>query len=191
MTTFLKKLTTPEWTQHVLNHFDEFLIDHAACERKASASALHLVSHYPDRKELVRAMISLAQEELDHFAKVYFWMEKRNLKIGADTKDFYINTLQAQARKGGEFYLLDRLLLAGIIEARGCERFGLVAEALEEKNLKDFYQKLTRSEERHHELFIQLAKTYYREDILNTRLEELLTFEAHLISALPLKAAVH
>ena len=119
--------TRSEWLQVVLEDFDAFLLDHAACERKASATAMHLVSHYRDRKVLVDAMVDLAREELEHFAQVYKWIVERGLMLGADTKDSYVRQMNACARKGSDVYLMDRLLIAGIIEARGCERFGLAA----------------------------------------------------------------
>ena len=37
------------WLECVLANFDEFLIDHAANERKASTMAMSLVAHYPDK----------------------------------------------------------------------------------------------------------------------------------------------
>ncbi|NRA08961.1 MAG: tRNA-(ms[2]io[6]A)-hydroxylase, partial [Myxococcales bacterium] len=65
----VSKLRTPssqQWRDAALADFDAFLIDHAACERKASATAMSLVSHYPDRQILVREMTKLAREELEH-----------------------------------------------------------------------------------------------------------------------------
>jgi len=66
----LRLATSPSWIEVVLHDFDSFLVDHAACERKASATALKLVSHYSDRILLVRELIPFAQEELDHYAQV-------------------------------------------------------------------------------------------------------------------------
>src|SRR5262249_21501722 len=103
--------------------FDSFLLDHAACERKASGTAMNLVAHYPNRAELVTAMIELAQEELSHFARVYEKVAERGLVLGPDSKDEYVNRLSREFRQGSGAYFLDRLLVCGIVEARGCERF--------------------------------------------------------------------
>ena len=187
----LKTATSPRWVETVLEDFDSFLLDHAACERKASATALTFVSHYPDRRELVSAMIDLAREELEHFHQVYQRIAERGLVLAADTKDPYVNRLAEEFRKGSEAYFLDRLLVAGIVEARGCERFGLVAEALPPGPLKDFYRVLASSEARHRGLFLRLARLYFEEQIVAPRLDELLETEARVIESLPLRPAVH
>src|SRR5713226_3943175 len=157
----LKAATPGQWLQRVLDEFDTFLVDHAGCERKASATALTFVSHYPDRPELVSAMIQLAREELDH------------------------------VRRGPAFYLMDRLLVAGVVEARGCERFGMVAEALPPGAVKELYDDLCRSEAHHHQLFIALARRYFAADEVADRLTELLEVEAKIIEQLPLRPALH
>ena len=86
----LRVSTSSSWVEIVLDKFDEFLLDHAACERKASANAISLVTHYPDRRELVRAMIELSREELDHFQRVYRFIEERGLILTRDRKDPYL-----------------------------------------------------------------------------------------------------
>src|ERR1700693_5462140 len=112
----LKAPTSPLWTEAVLRDFDAFLRDHANCERKASGSAMNMVSHYPDRTELVTAMIDLAREELEHFHGVYQHMASRGLALGPDLKDPYVRRLSQEYRKGSDAYFLDRLLAAGVPE---------------------------------------------------------------------------
>ena len=187
----LRVSTPPEWVEIILGDFNSFLLDHAACERKASATGMNLVAHYPDKKELVSAMIDFALEELEHFKQVYQKMEVRGLRFRPDEKDEDVMALQGLIRKPKEVYLLDRLLIAGIIEARGTERFHLVAKALGEGPLKDFYLDLARTEAKHHGIFLRLAKLYFEEEAVNGRLEELLEKEAEIIRKLPLRAAVH
>jgi tRNA-(ms[2]io[6]A)-hydroxylase len=179
------------WVEAVLSDFDSFLRDHASCERKASGSALNFASHYPDRKELVGAMIELAREELAHFSAVYGHMAARGLILGPDRKDPYVLRLTKEYRKVSEEYFLDRLLVAGILEARGCERFGLVAKALPAGSLKDFYAEIARSEVRHQDLYLRLARLYFPSGALDSRLEELLACEARIIADLPPRAALH
>ena len=187
----LKIPTSPGWTEAVLRDFDSFLQDHANCERKASGSAMNMVSHYPDRKELVTAMIDLAQEELAHFQQVYAHMAARGLTLGADRKDPYVRRFSQEYRKGSDAYFLDRLLVAGILEARGCERFGLISSALPPGPLKDFYRDITRSEARHQDLFVRLALLYFERTPVEARLEELLEAEARIVTDLPPRAALH
>ena len=125
------RYTTPAaWTDAVMADFGSFLLDHATAEKKASGMAISMLSHYPDRIELVTAMADLAIEELTHYREVLKWIHQRGLTIGPDHKDPYVVTFRESIRQGREVYLLDRLLTASIIEARGAERFALVAAAL-------------------------------------------------------------
>ncbi|MFL0804658.1 MAG: tRNA-(ms[2]io[6]A)-hydroxylase [Agarilytica sp.] len=187
----LRFATTDLWVETVLSDFDAFLIDHAAAEKKASGMAVSMLSHYPDRKELVEAMIDLSIEEMTHFREVVKIMTQRGLILGADKKDAYIAQLRNLTRKGSDVYFLDRLILGGIIEARGCERFGLVAKALPSGDLKKFYLAITESESRHENLFIELANIYFPTDIVNARVDELLDEEARICESLPIISALH
>lgn len=153
--------------------------------------AMTFIAHYPDRSELIRAMTDLAIEELSHFREVIKWVLERGLQPGKDNKDAYVTRFFSATRQGREPYFLDRLLIAAIIEARGHERFGLVADALPTGALKNFYQAITSSEGRHLDLFVNLALTYFPDNEVNARLDELLTVEADLIRTLPHRAALH
>jgi tRNA-(ms[2]io[6]A)-hydroxylase len=183
--------TPAEWTETVLADFDSFLQDHAAAEKKASGMAISMLSHYPDRVELVAAMADLAIEELSHYREVVKWLHRRGLLTTADQKDPYVIEFRKAIRGGTEAYLLDRLLTASIIEARGAERFGLVAEALEPGELKKFYESISRSEERHYELFLELAALYIEPEIIQQRWQQLLEVEAGIVAGLPLRPALH
>ncbi len=187
----LLTLTTPEWTDTVIHHIDDFLIDHASCEKKASGMAMSLVSHYPDRAPLLTAMIDLAIEELQHFRQVVKILQQRQLIPQADQKDEYINQLRKTFRKGSNEYLLDRLLIASIVEARGYERFTLLAKTIQEPQLKQFYQQISTSEKRHYLLFLELCEHYFPTEIIHSRLNELLQIEASIITRLPLRPALH
>jgi tRNA 2-(methylsulfanyl)-N6-isopentenyladenosine37 hydroxylase len=185
--------TSPAWVEAVLADFDAFLLDHAACERKASASALAFVAHYPDRPDLVAECIALAREELEHFQRVAGWILQRGLVLAPDRKDPYVQALARNFRKGSEAYFLDRLLTAAVAEARGCERFGLVAAGIpeEQAELKGFYRELARAEVRHQELYIDLARRYFAEAEVAVRLEEILDAEARILAALPIRPALY
>lgn len=187
----LRYTTAPAWTEAVLSDFDNFLLDHATAEKKASGMAISMLSHYPDRTELVTAMADLAIEELTHYREVVKWIHQRGLTIAPDQKDPYVVAFRQSIRQGREVYLLDRLLTASIIEARGAERFALVADALEDGPLKKFYQSIARSEERHYELFLDLAKLYLEPEMIEQRWDELLDIEAVLVASLPIRSALH
>jgi tRNA-(ms[2]io[6]A)-hydroxylase len=187
----LRYPTPAAWSDTVVAAMDEFLPDHASAEYKASGMAMSMTLHYRDKPELVSAMIDLAIEELAHFREVVKIMETRGLVLQKDEKDAYVNSLRGRMRKGSDAYFLDRLVVAAIIEARGAERFGLVAQALPAGDLKDFYTLITRSEEKHYSLFTDLANRYFPSPTVSQRLDELLDHEAQLVSTLPIRAALH
>ena len=189
----LKVASPPAWIDAVLADFDAFLRDHAACERKASASALAFVAHYPDRPEIVAGCIALAREELEHFQRVAEWIARRGLVLAPDRKDPYMQALARGFRKGSDAYFLDRLLTAAVAEARGCERFRLIAAGIpeEEAELKRFYRELARAEVRHQELYIDLARRYFDEVEVEARLDEILGEEAKIIAELPIRARLY
>lgn len=187
----LRSKTPESWVDTVLADFDTFLIDHAAAEKKASGMAMSMLSHYPDKEDIVRAMADLAIEELAHFKEVLKIMIERGLTLAPDTKDPYVNALRQHFRKGSNVFFLDRLLVGGIVEARGCERFDLVAQALPDGRLQKFYRAIADSEAKHHELFITLAKTHFDDNTVEVRLSELLDIEAEIVRALPIRSALH
>lgn len=188
------RFKTPEqWLTVVFADFDSFLLDHAACERKAAATGMSFVVRYPDRSALIEPLIEFAREELEHFQIMYRIIHARGLRLADDYKDPYVNGLRAQVRNGGEGMLLDKLLVAGIVEARGCERLFLVAEALaaQQSPLAEPYLDLARAEARHHGLFFRLARAYFDDDVIEPRASALLDYEAALVKRLPHRAAVH
>jgi tRNA-(ms[2]io[6]A)-hydroxylase len=186
----VRSRTPPEWLDAVRADLGAFLQDHAACERKASATAMTLASHYRDKPELVRAMVDLACEELGHFRRVFEVIAARGGTLGADTKDLYVGHMLALVRRGPDEYLLDRLLVAGVVEARGCERFRVLAEGLEGE-LGGLYREFATTEAGHAALFVRLARAYFPADAVHARLDELLEAEPGIVAKLPLRPALH
>jgi len=187
----LRYQTSSEWLDIVLADFDSFLQDHAGAEKKASGMAISMISHYPDRMLLVEKLAELAIEELNHYREVIKILHRRNLQLGADRRDPYVIEFRKAIREGKDNYFLDRLLVAGIIEARGAERFELIAHGLPDGRLKNFYQSITNSEMHHRDLFKQLAENYFDIDRVNQRHCELLDVEAEIVRKLPLRPALH
>jgi len=188
----LRYTSSSEWLNLVLSDFDNFLIDHANCERKASAMAMGLIAKYPNRKEIIPELIETAIEELEHFRDVYALMEKRGIGLpDAMEKDTYITDLVDACRNGRDQRFMDRMLLASVIECRGAERFKLIYEALEDKDLKQFYHMLWASEAKHGNIFVKLLFNYFDEKDIYKRLHQLVDIEADVMKNLPLKAALH
>ena len=189
---FKLKHSSPEsWLETVLGDFDQFLVDHASCEKKASGMAMSMISHYPDKPILVKAMLDLAIEELSHFRDVMDLLINKGLQAGSDQKDHYINQLHKAMDQGKEAYLLDRLLIASIVEARGAERFSMIANALPDGRLKTFYTSIAESENQHYQLFLTLAEQHCDGARISPRLAELLEIEAHIVRQLPDRPALH
>ena len=187
----LTEKTSKAWLNSVMADFNSFLLDHASCEKKASGMAISMISHYPDKPELVSEMLNLAIEELSHYRDVIRIILEKKLEPVSDRKDEYVNRLHKEMDQGKDAYMLDRLLIASIVEARGAERFGLIADALPEGKLKNFYQAITDSESRHYQLFLKLAAYYFEEERISPRLAILLDAEATIIRSLPVGPALH
>ena len=191
MSTMLRAATPPDWVEAVLANFDEFLNDHAANERKASAVAMSMIAHYPDKAELLSEMVDLALEELSHYRQVIKLMLENNQTPSPDEKDPYVNQLLKHIRKGPSEYFMDRLLSAAVIEARGTERFGLIAKHHKDEKMRRFYAALEKSEASHHELFINLAKKFFDAELVESRWQEWLEIEAQTMLAQPIRARLH
>ena len=183
--------TQSQWVEAVLADFNTFLSDHASAEKKASGMALSMASHYPDRPEILIAMTDLAIEELAHYKQVINLILKRGLIPQSDRKDTYVAELNRKARKGRDEFLLDRLLIAALIERRGAERFELIAHHLEDAQLANFYRNLAKSEARHWVLFVNLASGNYPENQIVSRFNELSEIESDILSRLPISARLH
>ncbi|WP_258104473.1 tRNA-(ms[2]io[6]A)-hydroxylase [Marinoscillum sp. MHG1-6] len=184
--------SSQEWIDAVMGDFDEFLKDHADCERKASAMAMSFVAKYPDRLEIIPELIDTGIEELEHFKQVYEIMKERGIQLTHEMKqDVYVKQLIDGCRSGREDRFMDRLLLASLVETRGAERFRMVYEALDNPSLKKFYHDLWASEARHGEVFVRMALNYFDEERVYERLEEMKIHEGKILSSLPIKPALH
>jgi len=182
--------TPPGWARLAVERFDEVLVDHAHCEKKAAANALSMLAAFPDVPGLARAMARLAREEAGHLVQVLQLLERRGLRLGRDPGDPYAQGLQEQVRHPRAERLLDRLLVAALIELRSQERLALLAEHLGEPDLRDFYARLASAEAGHGELFWKLALKASPDQAVR-RGAELAAAEARLLETLPIRAAIH
>ncbi|MDT8325052.1 MAG: tRNA isopentenyl-2-thiomethyl-A-37 hydroxylase MiaE [Bacteroidota bacterium] len=188
----LKCASNSGWAAAALADIDALLCDHVHCEKKAAVTALSFVNRYPDRTTLVEQMISHAQEELEHFALVMGQLKLRGTVLRRDTPDPYVNALLSHTRSGEPGRLLDALLAAALIEARSCERFQLLIDALPDGgDLRGLYDGLMPSEARHYTMFMNLAREYHPADIVEARFEEFAAWEAEIVRALPNEARMH
>ena len=181
--------TDPRWVDLAGISLQEILTDHAYCEQKAATSCISLIQRYSEREKLVQELAPIVTEEWGHFRLVLNELQKRNLKLGRQRKDEYVNKLIDFQRKGGDLEdrFLDQMLTMALIEARSCERFKRLSEGLNDEYLQNFYRRFMESEAGHYTLFIELAETYISKDTVRKRWKEWLIYEAGIIANLEIR----
>ena len=152
---------------------------------------MSLAVKYPERTEIIPTLIAVAREELEHFEQVYTVMRARGVTLVKDEPDPYVNALVAHMRNGRRLRLLDRLLVSSVIECRGAERFRMVADALTDLELRDFYTTLWKAETKHGHQFVDMALKCYGDHEVYPRLEDLMQAEAAIVARLPWRASLH
>lgn len=189
----LKLPTDPRWVNIAEKNIEEILVDHAYCEQKAASTAISLIVTYPEYPELVTAMTALAREEMGHFKMVHDKILERDLTMGRDRKDDYVLQLRNFFPKGGSriTQMVHRLLIAGLIEARSCERFRLLSEKLKDQELAEFYRSLMISEANHYTMFLKFARKYGNRKEVDQKWEDLLRFEAEVMKNLGKDESIH
>lgn len=181
--------TDPRWVNLAELSLEEILTDHAWCEQKAATSCITLVQRYSSKEKLVGELSTIVTEEWGHFRLVLAELHKRNLKLGKQRKDEYVNALISFQQKGGneEGRFLDQLLTMALIEARSCERFKRLSEGLQDAYLRKFYRRFMESEAGHYTLFIELAETYIQKEKVRRRWAGWLQYEAELMNQLTIR----
>ncbi len=178
----LQSDTAARWLAQVDADLNDILIDHAHCEKKAAGTALNLIFHYVEDQELCHEMAFIVNEELEHFQMVLDLLAKRGVRFRRLKPSSYGRELNDLVRKQEPQKAVDRLLIAGIIEARSCERFHVLANHVQDAELKSFYGGLFESEARHHTTYTRLAKHFANEEVVMARLDELAALEAEIIN---------
>lgn len=178
---FLNCSTPQAWVELALQNLPILLIDHANCEKKAAATAMNLMYRYVDRTELLQKMCQLAREELLHFEQVVNLMQATNQAYTHLSASRYASALRQHIASHEPERLVDTLIIGAFVEARSCERFAKIAPYLESK-LQKFYLSLLKSEARHFEDYLHLARLYAKKDI-SERISFFAAKEAELITS--------
>jgi tRNA-(ms[2]io[6]A)-hydroxylase len=178
--------TDPRWVNLAEKSLEEILTDHAYCEQKAATSCISLIQRYSDKEKLVKELAPIVTEEWGHFRLVLAELHRRNMKLGKQRKDEYVNALIEFQQKSGDAggRLLDQLLIMAMIEARSCERFKRLSEGLGDEYLRNFYRRFMESEAGHYTLFIELAETYITKERVRSRWKEWLDHEKVIMDKL-------
>jgi len=177
----LQSTSGERWLAQVDRHLDEILIDHAHCEKKAAGTAMNLIFAYVDNDRLCREMATIVQEELEHLQLVRDLLRSRDIRFRRIKPSSYGRRLNEFVGSQEPQRAVDRLLVAGLIEARSCERFRLLRDHVDDQILQDFYASLFESEARHHTTYVRLAHDYASEHLVASRLAQLAQEEARII----------
>lgn len=189
----LKLLTDPRWANIAETNLEEILTDHAWCEQKAASNAITLITQNSEHQDLVDELTTIALEELQHFQMVVNIIKERGYTLGRERKDDYVGQLVKFSKKDGSRNqaFIDRLLFAAMIEARSCERFRVLSQNIQDKELATFYHELMVSEATHYTTFLNFARKYAVDVDVDKRWKEWLTFEGNLIKSYGTKEAIH
>ena len=173
--------TSQRWLAQVDDNLEEILVDHAHCEKKAAGTAMNLLFAYVEFEELSREMVEIVNEELEHFTMVLDLLSSRGIKFRKIIPGSYGRKLHNLIRKGEPERAIDRFSIAGLIEARSCERFGLLRQHVKDKELAAFYGGLFESEARHHSTYLRLARLFADDATVLARLDKLAAAEAAIV----------
>ncbi len=177
--------TDPRWVNLAEIQLQEILTDHAYCEQKAASTCISLITKNSEKELLVKELSPIVTEEWGHFRMVLAELSKRNLSLGRQRKDVYVNKLLQFQKKDGSptDRFLDQMLIMALIEARSCERFKRLSEGLADDYMRQFYRKFMESEAGHYTLFITLAEHYLDKRIVRARWAEWLAYEKELMES--------
>jgi tRNA-(ms[2]io[6]A)-hydroxylase len=179
----LQSATGDRWIEQVRGHLDQLLIDHAHCEKKAAGTAMNLIFAYVENVELCRELTTIVNEELEHFGMVLDLLAERGVRFRRLTPSSYGRRLNELIRKQEPRRAVDRMLVAALIEARSCERFAKLRDALAdaEPRRASCFGELFESEARHHATYVRFAKEFADSNSVDQRLDWLAIEEAKII----------
>ncbi|MDX5585047.1 MAG: tRNA-(ms[2]io[6]A)-hydroxylase [Aureibaculum sp.] len=189
----LKFETSTSWAEIAKNDLQQILTDHAFAEQKAASNAVSIIINYSEETELVKEMSNIAIEEMEHFRMVHELMIARGMKLGREQTNDYAKHLHKffPKTKNRTDALIQRLLIAALIEARSCERFKVFSENLNDRELSDFYKELMVSEANHYTIFLGFARQFQNRSIVDEKWQALLDYEADFMKTRGGKATVH
>ncbi len=178
----LQSTSQQRWLTQVDESLPEILVDHAHCEYKAAANAMSIMGAYIENEEICREMTEIIEEELEHFYLVLALLKRRDIEFKNQQAGHYGRELNSLVRPRGAERAVDRMLIASLIEARSCERFSLLADHVQDEELKVFYRSLFESEARHHTTYVRMAKHFAPDAVVKQRLQELSALESEIIA---------
>jgi len=185
--------TPADWADRQLDHTAALLVDQAHLEKKAAAAATTFLFRVPLEPRWQRGLSALAREELVHYERVLKLMAARGIALQGQQATEYASGLKRGIAGVMPERLVDELLVAAIIEARSCERMGLLAVALRQGDpeLARFYAELVEAEARHEVLYFDIACAVMARAEVEARWGRLAAHEAGVLAGLPWAPRLH
>lgn len=183
--------TDPEWFDRIEPELDKILLDHTHLEKRAASTAMSMIFRYSGREGLPRVLSSIVREEMEHFEQMLDVLDDQGVAFARLEPAPYAKKLVKNIRTHEPETLLDKLLVAGLIEARSCERFKILSERLDQPELAAYYAELFESEARHYTIYTDLARRYFPAETVKNRLEEMAEAEVDALRASAGLARLH
>jgi tRNA-(ms[2]io[6]A)-hydroxylase len=180
----LLRVPTPAaWVDTACASPDVLLIDHANCEKKAASTALALMFAYAEDLELTDKMSRLAREELRHYEQVAKLIRKLGVAPLRLAPGRYAGRMRRLVARAEPLREVDLMICGAFIEARSCERFAVLADAIGAP-LKELFEGLHNAESRHYRVYLDLARRAAKRAgaSLEARIAAFAALEAELIS---------
>ncbi|MDO5651379.1 MAG: tRNA-(ms[2]io[6]A)-hydroxylase [Moraxella sp.] len=179
---FLGAATSDKWLMAARENLPLLLLDHANCEKKAAGTAMNLIFRYEFHRELQKRLAQLVREEMLHYEQVLALMQERGVAWSHLSAGRYAKGMLTHKRTWEPAAMVDVLIIGAFIEARSCERFGALADVIDDERLARYYRYLLKSESRHYEDYLALAQSVSDEPI-DERVAFFRTVEAELITS--------
>lgn len=156
---FLGAKTPQAWLDAALNDIPTIIQDHANCEKKAAGTAMNLIFRYEFHQDLQLKLAQLIREEMLHYEQVVGIMNERGQKWRHLPASRYAKGMLKHKRTYEPAAMIDILIIGAFIEARSCERFAALSDMIDDERLAKYYRYLLKSESRHYEDYITLARS--------------------------------
>jgi tRNA 2-(methylsulfanyl)-N6-isopentenyladenosine37 hydroxylase len=180
----LSAATPASWVSCACALPDVLLLDHANCEKKAASTALALMFAYAEDLELTGTLSRLAREELRHYEQVAKLIRSMKIVPQRLAPGRYAERLRRLVARSEPQRELDLMICGAFIEARSCERFALLGDAIGAP-LRELFHGLHAAEARHYQVYLKLAgRAAVRAALdLERRIAEFAHLEAELITS--------
>ena len=175
--------TRAAWFEDVREHMPTLMLDHAHLEKRAASTAMSMIFRYTEDPALALALSEVVREEMSHFELMIGVLTRRQIPLARLEPAPYASLLAAHARRQEPWALLDKLLIAALIEARSCERFQILAAHHDDPDIAQLYAQLYRDEARHHTLYTQIARERFGHEVTSARLDQLAQAELEALHA--------